>query len=85
MGVGVSYERGTRVCTSTEAVPERPALSCALRAGGCAHPLHVIFFFFVTLVTGPRRSLSLKLRDTRVYEPPLDPIAVALTPPSYWA
>jgi len=28
----------------------------------------VIFFFF-TLVTGPRRSLSLKLSDTRVYEP----------------
>ena len=27
------------------------------------------FFFFFTLVTGPRRSLSLKLRDTRVYTP----------------
>ena len=27
------------------------------------------FFFFFTLVTGPRRSLSLKLSDTRVYEP----------------
>ena len=27
------------------------------------------FFCFFTLVTGPRRSLSLKLRDTRVYEP----------------
>ena len=26
-------------------------------------------FFFFTLVTGPRRSLSLKLSDTRVYEP----------------
>jgi len=26
-------------------------------------------FFFVTLVTGPRRSLSLKLSDTRVYAP----------------
>ena len=25
--------------------------------------------FFFTLVTGPRRSLSLKLGDTRVYEP----------------
>jgi len=29
----------------------------------------VFFFFFFTLVTGPRRSLSLELRDTRVYEP----------------
>jgi len=28
---------------------------------------HVFFFF--TLVTGPRRSLSLKLSDTRLYEP----------------
>jgi len=33
------------------------------------------FFFFFTLVTGPRRSLSLKLSDTRVYEP-LVPIRV---------
>ena len=28
-----------------------------------------VFFFFFTLVTGPRRSLSLKLSDARVYEP----------------
>ena len=28
-----------------------------------------MIFFFFTLVTGPRRSLSLKLSDTRVYEP----------------
>ena len=27
------------------------------------------FFFFFTLVTGPRRSLSLRLSVTRVYEP----------------
>ena len=27
------------------------------------------FLFFFTLVTGPRRSLILKLSDTRVYEP----------------
>jgi len=26
-------------------------------------------FFLFTLVTGPRRSLSLRLSDTRVYEP----------------
>jgi len=30
---------------------------------------HEPFFFFFTLVTGPRRSLSLKLSDTRVDEP----------------
>jgi len=29
----------------------------------------LLFFFFFTLVTGPRRSLSLRLSDTRVYEP----------------
>jgi len=31
--------------------------------------LFLCFSFFFTLVTGPRRSLSLKLSDTRVYEP----------------
>ena len=39
--------------------------------GGHASPPHDcdLFFFFFTLVTGPRRSLSLKLSDTKVYEP----------------
>ena len=32
------------------------------------------FFFFFTLVTGPRRSLSLKLSDTRFYEPQIRPM-----------
>ena len=31
--------------------------------------METVFFFFLTLVTGPRRSLSLNLSDTRVYEP----------------
>ena len=31
--------------------------------------VQVLFFFFFTLVTGPRRSLSLKMSDKRVYEP----------------
>jgi len=31
--------------------------------------LQVPLFFFFTLVAGPRRSLSLKLSDARVYEP----------------
>jgi len=38
-----------------------------LSAVALREPLHPFVFF--TLVTGPRRSLSLKLRDTRVYEP----------------
>jgi len=29
----------------------------------------LLFVFFFTLVTGPIRSLSLELSDTRVYEP----------------
>jgi hypothetical protein len=30
---------------------------------------NVLFFFFFTLFTGPRRAFSLKWSDTRVYEP----------------
>ena len=35
------------------------------------HPYEesLLFFFFLTLVTGPRRSLSLELSDTRVDAP----------------
>jgi len=40
-----------------------------------------VFFFFITLVTGPRRSLSLKLSDTSVYEPQIR--ARLRTTPSY--
>ena len=35
----------------------------------CSTKRGFFFFFFFTLVTGPIRSLSLKLSDTRVYEP----------------
>ena len=31
--------------------------------------MNVLLLFFLTLVTGPRWSLSLQLSDTRVYEP----------------
>ena len=31
----------------------------------------IFFFFFFTRVTGPRRSLSLKMSEIRVYEPPI--------------
>jgi len=37
-------------------------------AQGCIYSKPTVFFFF-TLVIAPRRSLSLKLSDTRVYEP----------------
>ena len=42
---------------------ERPALQ------GCRPCKSLFFVFFFTLVTSPRRSLSVKLSDTRVYEP----------------
>ena len=39
--------------------------------------------FFLTLVTGPRRSLSLKLSDTRVYEPQIRTGGAHITRP-WW-
>jgi len=33
------------------------------------HVVSPLFFFFLTLVIGPRRSLSLNLSDTKVYAP----------------
>ena len=54
--------------------PQRSAPPRSSRRAGrslaLALPSRFCFFFF-TLVTGPRRSLSLKLSDTRVYEPPI--------------
>jgi len=49
--------------------PKIPVLLTFLQAmrGGSMQFTQVFFFF--TLVTGPRRSLSLKLSDARVYEP----------------
>ena len=38
------------------------------------------FFFFFTLVTGRRRSFSLKLSDTRVYEPQIQARLLADVP-----
>ena len=52
-GKAISYEQGTPV-------------THGFRASGLKD---FFCFFFVTLVTGPGRSLSLKLSDTRVYEP----------------
>ena len=67
---------------SREGVFPGPAVGAAVRGERPAdpschaprprhHPARVLllFFFFLTLVTDPRRSLSLKLSDTRVYEP----------------
>ena len=38
---------------------------------GCGEDAAMLFWFLFTLVTGPRGSFSLKLSDTRVYEPPI--------------
>ena len=56
----------------------RRARACSGERGGQQRPpghlvrnrLGTFFFFFFPLVTGPRRSLSLKLSDTRVYSVP---------------
>ena len=56
--VNEEEEEKIRTCTKTFAA------SASLKWS-----LATIFFFFFTLVTGPRRSSSLKLSDTRVYEP----------------
>ena len=45
--------------------------------GGAIREEEASFFFF-TLVTGPRRSLSLKLSDARVYEPHIRALLVTM-------
>jgi len=50
------------------------------RGGGRVHRARGFFFFFFTLVTGPSRSLSLKLSDTRVCEPQIRGFAPHLAP-----
>ena len=57
-GGAVSYERGTPVIPSLEVLNREQTLAPAVEP-----------FFFFTLITGSRRSLSLKLSDTGVYEP----------------
>ena len=44
-------------------------LDCSLFARTRPGCWTLLLFFFFTLVTGPRRSLSLKLSGARVYEP----------------
>ena len=61
------------ICKHDHFTPTRE-IKRYVRALACNHPegwklQGHFFFFFFTLVTGPRRSLSLKLSDTRVYEP----------------
>jgi len=45
------------------------ARSLARSSSARSRPRFFFSFFFFTLVAGPRRSLNLKLSDTRVYEP----------------
>jgi len=78
----VSYERGTPLALSEDDVSFRGAEKGCTHRSTLAHKgAHTLFkprnetsrweslFFFFPLVTGPSRSLSLKLSDTRVYEP----------------
>ena len=82
--MGVSYERGTPVHPEARTPccpPEAPlvaeggggrgkvASTDRPDGGGEAERGASEQVLFFTLVTGPRRSLRLKLSDTRVYEP----------------
>ena len=81
--IALIFTTRRRIQESACAIHGPKKTSCSrLRAVGCAQGregLHPpadtksadsrTFFFFFNLVTGPRRSLSRKLSDTRVYEP----------------
>ena len=69
-GIG---QLGFRISVSILAVLEgliAPSIGGHLALPILVKTRHMLFFcFFFTLVTGPSRSLSLELSDTRVYEP----------------
>jgi hypothetical protein len=77
-----SYAPLPRPVLPTTRVPSSPLLSgeegtLFLMGGPCS-----VLFLFVTLVTGPRESLSLELSDTRVYAPQ---ILARLGTTAHWA
>jgi len=71
----------SKLCAHSEQILQPEAVSSATWTRRCTRPaddaVHVVsppspwtvLLFFFTLVTGPRMPLSLKLSDTRVYEP----------------
>jgi len=61
----IAYRRV--LCLIASGLFKMPAKSAVWLDG--LHPNPGFFFLLFPLVTGPRRSLSLKLSDTRVYEP----------------
>ena len=76
----VSLKIRARLGTTAESAPLIQPQNIMLVENDQASPFRIIDFgsavfkgmllyFFFTHVTGPRRSLSLKLSDTRVYEP----------------
>ena len=63
----VKYVTALQVVNRCETTPNVDVVGAQLATFACAGGERFVFFF--TLVTGPRRSLSLHLSDTRVYEP----------------
>ena len=67
----VSYERGAPVPplkdldSDGEAAPD----GCLVQESGSGERERHLLLLLFTLVTGPGRSVSLKLSDTRVHEP----------------
>ena len=64
-GLGVQV----KVFTPAVSLVYRPHNVCTHAPRNSTQMVPGGFFFFFTLVTGPRRSLSLKLCDTGFYEP----------------
>ena len=64
-----------RVAPATKPHQTTNRIKYTIASGGVPPPksgldcLILLLYFLFTLVTGPRRALSLKLSDTRVYEP----------------
>jgi len=68
-GSVMASETGVDACVSCPRLARRARHPVRSRRVPLNTDTVLFFFFFFTLVTCPRRSLSLKLSETRVYEP----------------
>ena len=64
--MSLQYEPSSEPLHISAATPRKRWRLTLLTHGGRLEWIDIFFFFFFSLVTGPRRSLSLKLSDARV-------------------